>query len=144
MEVKELIELEEQHYRDGNWESLGKLYTEDTEFTSADGSVIRGRDAVIAYARREAEAFTDNALTQELVAVDGDTAVVLWSWSGTHSKDLVAPSGQKLPATGTRVSIDAVSICTISDGRISSARRYHDRLGMMLALGIVRLPGGGA
>ena len=121
MEVKGLIELEEQHYRDGNWESLGKLYTEDTEFTSADGSVIRGRDAVIAYARREAEAFTDNALTQELVAVDGDTAVVLWSWS-----------------------IDAVSICTISDGRISSARRYHDRLGMMLALGIVRLPGGGA
>lgn len=143
MEPRELIRLEEQCYRDHDWEQLGQLYTEDVEFTSADGSVIRGRDAVVDYTRREADAFTDSSFRQELVAVDGNVAVVTWAWSGTHSEDLVAPSGQRLAATGKRISLDAVSVCTISEGRISSARRYHDRLGMMLALGVVQLAGGG-
>jgi steroid delta-isomerase-like uncharacterized protein len=137
MQAQTLIQLEEKLYREGDWDAIGDVYTEDVEFTSPDGSVIRGRDQVADYFRREAEAFSDTTFSQELIAADGDLAVVTWSWSGTHSKDLTAPSGQTLSATGNRISMDAVSICRIRDGRIASMRRYYDRLDMMMALGVI-------
>lgn len=137
MDPRAVVELEDKCYRDGDYAGMAELYAEDAEFTTPDGGVLRGRDEIIDYTRREAEAFSDNEYTATIVAVDGPTVVVEWSWEGTHQHDLRLPSGTTLPATNRRLKVDAVAIARVESGRFVRVRRYHDRLSVMTQLGLL-------
>lgn len=137
MQPKDVVELEAKLYEDGDFDAVADLYSEDMEFVLADGSVLRGREEVVDYLKREEGAFSDASLTWKILAVDGPTVVQAWTWSAKHTGDLTLPSGQALPASDREVTIEAVNVVRIEDGRVKYARRCDDRLGVLAQLGLV-------
>jgi steroid delta-isomerase-like uncharacterized protein len=136
VDIRQLIDLEDQLWHTGSWNDAPSVYGADVEFTNAGGDTIRGRDAVVAYFRRENDALPSTT-TQRTLAVDGPIAVVAWTMTGEHNQDLVLPSGTTLPATRRPFSVDGVTVIHVADERIASMRRYHDRLGVLTQLGLV-------
>ena len=136
MEIRRLIELEDELWQTGNWDQADLVYADDVEFTNAGGDTLRGRDVVVDYFQREHQALPSST-TQQIVAIDGPVAVVGWTMTGQHTKDLTLPSGDTIPATGKPFSVDGVTVIATERDRITSMRRYHDRLGVLVQLGVV-------
>lgn len=85
-----------------DWRAFADLFTEDTQLTRPDGSLMQGREAVYqAYAARSAERLTQHVLSNhEVTWVDAHQAhsrCLVLLWSGKRSDP--APS-QGRPADG--------------------------------------------
>ena len=132
-----VVEWDGKLYVENDFDALADLYAEDMEMVLADGSVLRSREEVMDYLKREEGAFSDASFDWEIVAVDGPTVVQAWTWSAKHTGDLTLPSGQALPASDREVTIEAVNVVRIEDGRVKYTRRYYDRLGVLAQLGLV-------
>src|SRR5690242_10469479 len=63
---------------------------------------------------------------------DGDTVIVRWTGTGTHTRDLAG-----IAPTGKSVSVAAVMIFRIADGKIAETWDVWDTLGMMQQIGVV-------
>lgn len=137
MMPREVVELDAKLYEKRDFDAVADLYAEDMEFVAADGSVLRGRGRVLDYLKREDAAFSDAKLEWQIVAVDGPTVVQTWTWSAGPTGDPALPSGQTLPASDREVTVEAVNVTRIEDGRYTYSRRHYDRLGVLAQLGLV-------
>jgi steroid delta-isomerase-like uncharacterized protein len=136
VDITQLVEWEDRLWQTGKWDDAAAVYADEVVFINAGGDMMRGRDAVVEYFRREQEALPSTT-QQETVAVDGSVAVVAWTMTGQHTKDLLLPSGTTIPATGRSFSVDGLTVIEVADDRIVSMRRYHDRLGVLTQLGLM-------
>jgi predicted ester cyclase len=65
----------------------------------------------------------------------GDRVVARWVGSGTHRGELMG-----LSPTGRQVSVDAISIFRVADGKITEEWTVWDALGLMQQVGAVPAP----
>jgi len=62
----------------------------------------------------------------------GDRVVVRWTGTGTHVGEV-----NGIPPTGKEISVDAISIHRMADGRIAETWEVWDTLGFLQQLGVV-------
>lgn len=82
-----------------------------------------------------AEAFPDQHFVVEDVVAEGDRVVARTSFNGTHQGEM-----QGIPATGKPVSVPAITIFRLENGKIAEGWLVSDNLGMMQQLGVIPAP----
>ena len=81
------------------------------------------------------QAFPDmRAEVQDMVA-SGDRVAVRSTFSGTHQGESLG-----VPATGKQVSVGALDIVRVVDGRATDHWGIFDAMGMMMQLGVIPTP----
>ena len=73
--------------------------------------------------------------TIEEMTSAGDRVIVRWTGSGRHVGDLMG-----VPPTDRPISVDAISIMRIADGRIAEEWTVWDALGLLQQIGAVPVP----
>jgi steroid delta-isomerase-like uncharacterized protein len=99
----------------------------------ADGP--QDREAFLQHLRGFLVPFSDIHFEAEEQVAEGDKVVTRATWSATHTGDF-----QGLPATGNEVSIGAILIERVQDGKIVEHRGLFDTLSLMQQLGAVPAP----
>jgi steroid delta-isomerase-like uncharacterized protein len=74
----------------------------------------------------------DGRWTIEDLFSAGDRVVVRWTGSGTHVGEV-----NGIPPTGKAISVDAISIHRMADGKIAETWEVWDTLGFLQQLGVV-------
>jgi steroid delta-isomerase-like uncharacterized protein len=89
-------------------------------------SVADGADAVIDQARRWKQAFPDTRATVTRAHGDPDAGIVALevTWDGTHTSTLEKGDGRQLPASNRPMTLRAVSVMEVRDGRIAVNTAY--------------------
>ena len=122
--------LENWNRRD--WRAYRELLDEQYTYTGGDGQTQRGPEAGIAVGQMFATAFPDGRIDLRQIHTAGDTAIVEFTGSGTHSGDLMG-----IAPTGRRISIPVITVLTVRGGKIASEREYMDMAHMMRQLGVM-------
>jgi steroid delta-isomerase-like uncharacterized protein len=86
--------------------------------------------------RRLHDAFPDLHMTVREVLADGDLVAYRAELSGTHRGALLG-----IPPTGRSFRVQHMHMLRVRDGRASEHWATRDDLGMLVQLGVVRLPG---
>jgi steroid delta-isomerase-like uncharacterized protein len=98
---------------------------------------IQGVAAIKAQVTEYRAAFPDLRFAVLDILVSGDRACVRWTATGTHKAPLMG-----IPATGQTHSVDGVSVCRITNGKLVEQWPVWDTLKFAQNLGIVPpLPG---
>jgi steroid delta-isomerase-like uncharacterized protein len=98
----------------------------DPQIMTADGpqGVV---DAVSVY-----QTGVDGHWTLHEVMSSGDRVIVRWSGSGTHVGEV-----NGIPPTGKALTVDAISIHRLEDGKIAETWEVWDTLGFLQQIGVV-------
>jgi steroid delta-isomerase-like uncharacterized protein len=70
----------------------------------------------------------------EIIATD-DRVVTRWTGTGVHQTELMG-----VPATGRRISVEAISVMRVQDGKIAEHWCAWDTLGLLQQIGAVPAP----
>ena len=74
-------------------------------------------------------------VVHEVLAAENDKVVVRWTGTGTHNGNLAG-----IPPTGKIVSVDAISLFTCKNGKITEMIDLWDALSMMQQLSLAPQP----
>ncbi len=85
------------------------------------GARLEGRDAIAGQVEAYCTAVPDCALDVRARLDNGTTAIVEWTFSGTHTGDIPG-----LAATGRDVSLPGISVYHLRDGLLTEERVYWD------------------
>jgi steroid delta-isomerase-like uncharacterized protein len=140
-ELKAQKELEEQNksvvqrYWNGKWnerraEILDELQTQDVVYHGTS-EIMKGieeyRQAYSGYL----SAFQDTRIEVEELIAEGDLVMSRAVLHGIHNGELGG-----IPPTGKEISISAITVFRIVDGKIAEEWEIIDQLGMMMQLGM--------
>ena len=81
------------------------------------------------------DAFPDSRIVLDDIIVEGDKAVVRYTATGTHTGTL-----QGIPPTNKKITLWAIEIDRIAEGKFVEAWTKTDTLGLMQQLGVVPMP----
>jgi len=115
-----------------DWKAYRELLDDQYTYTGGDGETQRGPEAGMAVGQMFATAFADGRIDLRQIHTAGDTAIVEFTGSGTHSGDLMG-----IAPTGRRISIPVITVLTVRGGKIVSEREYMDMAHMMRQLGVM-------
>lgn len=115
-----------------NVDVVDELTTEDMLNHAAPPDKQRGRQSLKDVVRMFEGAFPDFRYEVEDTVAEGDKVAVRDVFTGTHEGDFMG-----IPATGNRVTMEAIHIFRFEDGRIAEHWVARDDLGMMRQLGVV-------
>ncbi len=115
-----------------DWKAYRELLDDQYTYTGGDGETQRGPEAGMAVGQMFATAFPDGRIDLRQIHTAGDTAIVEFTGSGTHSGDLMG-----IAPTGRHISIPVITVLTVRGGRIVSEREYMDMAHMMRQLGVM-------
>ena len=79
-------------------------------------------------------AFSDTQSNLDEIIVDGDTALIRWTWTANHTG---ASPSLEIPPTGKRVSFAGISVYHFRGQKIFEQWEYGDLLGFLRQLGVV-------
>jgi hypothetical protein len=117
---------------------IDELYAPNCVLHAASGQDVRGLENVKKHISEFYDAFPGNHMTIDDLIVEGDKAVVRYTFTGTHKGEY-----RGIPSTNKNVTIWAIEIHRIVGGkRVESWSRY-DTLGVMQQLGLIPTPGKG-
>jgi len=85
------------------------------------------------------DAFGDSRFPIDAVVSEGDVVAVQHRLVGTHTGDF-----QGTAATGRTVTVPAVAVFRLRDGRITEVSLHADILGLLMQIGAIPAPGGSA
>jgi predicted ester cyclase len=85
-----------------------------------------------AFARAFYAGFPDIHHVLDEVVATGDGAAVRFTLLGTHTADFMG-----IPPTGRSISVPAIALLTIRDGRVAHLRAIFDRFGLMQQIGVI-------
>ena len=71
-----------------------------------------------------------------VLAGENDTVTVRWTGQGTHDGNLAG-----IPPTGKHISVEALTLFQLRDGKIVEMWDCWDALGLMQQVGVVPTPG---
>jgi steroid delta-isomerase-like uncharacterized protein len=80
-------------------------------------------------------AFPGGKLIIEDMIVEGDKVVARITYRGTHTGDLMG-----IPPTGKQVTVSAMTIDQLANGKIVETWRLFDQMGLMQQLGVIPAP----
>jgi len=124
--------------RDAAWKArdasaLAALHDTAGVVVSPTGGVLEGRTEIERVYQLYFSAFPDITVEAEPPLIDGDRAVQILRFSGTHAGEFFG-----LAATGRRVEVTMASVLTLVDGRIVEERRIYDFTGVLVQVGVLR------
>lgn len=134
--LQELWEASLVEFNSGQIERVAERYADDAVWVTP-GETLTGPAAVLARLRHDLTAFPDGRINTLNCAEAGDTLVAEYEFVGTHTGPWTMPDGSQRPATGAQVTIRAVSVHTIVDGKVMEHRMYADRLPIALQLNLL-------
>jgi predicted ester cyclase len=107
-------------------------------FHDPSGRDIRGLKDCKKYTSQFFDAFPDAHATLDDVIVEGDKAVIRYTFTGTHKGELMG-----IPATNKKVKLSVIEIDRFAGGKIVEIWERFDTVGFMQQLGAVPTPGKG-
>ena len=122
------------HAYDG--EALGRLCTEDVEFTDPAIGTVHGRGPVADWVRTCARAFPDYRFEEPeapYISPEQPKAICPWRMTGTNTGPLDPPG---FAPTGRSIVVDGVDHWWFRDGLVARYRADYDSLGLMRQLGL--------
>jgi steroid delta-isomerase-like uncharacterized protein len=122
----------EELWNERNVEVVDELVTEDFLNHAAPPDRQRGRQGLKDVVRMFEGAFPDFRYEVEDVISEGEKVAVRDVFRGTHQGDFMG-----IPATGNRVTMEAIHIYHFREGRLAEHWVARDDLGMMQQLGAV-------
>ncbi len=135
--AKEVVQRAWHAYAQHDLDAVLEAYAEDAVLTVPGAPPAEGRAAIRQTWGSFLTAFPDDSPKIERIVGEGDTVVIEFSSSGTHSGPLALPSGETLPATGRTVEISGISITDVRNGRIRRETFYWDGLSFLTQLGLI-------
>ena len=113
--------------------ALAATHAENGTVASPMGGVLEGRAEIERIYRLWMSAFTDIAVQQDDVLIDGDRVVTLSRLSGTHTGEFfgLAPGGR-------RVEVQVALVMTVANGLVVEERRIYDFTGVLVQVGVIR------
>jgi steroid delta-isomerase-like uncharacterized protein len=121
----------------GDVEGYGRCYLQDAVMQGPlFPEPYRGRQAIEEGEAALYEAFSDVALEVRSVLGAGDRVAAEVVLNATNDGPLDLGMGEPLPATGRRVSLPAVWLFELADGRIAEERDYFDTALLLQQLGL--------
>lgn len=122
----------------GDWTAFEAGLAPDAVYEEVTtGRRTEGAKANTELAKGWKSAFPDVTGTRDASYVSGDTVIFEITWSGTQSGPLPLPNGSVLPPSGKPVTIKAVMVSKIKDGKLAHQRHYLDMLAMLTQLGVI-------
>lgn len=120
-------------WNDGNFDRIEEMVSDDfvIHFPRA-GEEIKGPENVKQYCANLRNAFPDIHFTIIDQIAEDNKVVTHWSATGTHKGEF-----KGIPATGKKVTFNAMDIDKISDGKFTECWTNVDELGVMQQLGVV-------
>ena len=119
----------------GNTDAIDELIDPGVVDHAAPPGFPTGREGAKQFAAMMRSAFPDLHLTIEDMIAEGDKVVMRSTWSGTHEGEFMG-----IPATGRQVTVSAIDITRVADGRMVEHWEQFDALGLMQQLGVVPPP----
>ena len=119
-------------------EIAGEIFTDDHESHDPQVPSGRGPEAMAETVKPYQEALNGHWGIEEVIST-GDRVVVRWTGSGKHEGEL-----NGIPPTGRDVSVKAISVHEMRDGKIAATHTVWDTLGMLRQLGVVEGPAAAA
>jgi steroid delta-isomerase-like uncharacterized protein len=115
--------------------ALDELFATDFVAHTARGEDIHGLENFKQGMSEVYDAFPDFHGTLEDIVVEGDKVVMRHTWGSTNKGEYMGR-----PPTNKKVTVRALSIDRVVDGKIVESWIMTDRLGMMQQLGAVPTP----
>lgn len=113
--------------------TLASLHDPQGIVASPTGGVLEGREEIERVYRLWFSAFPDMTAQTEAPVVDGDRAVEVLRFSGTHAGEFFG-----LPPTGRHVDVTVACVLTLADDRILEERRIYDFTGLLVQVGVLK------
>ena len=115
-----------------DWKAYSDALDDQYTYTGGDGQVQSGPEAGIAVGQMFANAFPDGRIDVRNIHTAGDTVIVEFTGSGTHTGDLMG-----IAPTRRQINIPVCDVITTRGGKIVSEREYMDMAHMMRQLGVL-------
>lgn len=123
----------EEIWNKSNFDKLKELVSDDFVIHfPRPGEEIQGPDNVKQFYMDFRKAFPDLHFTIIDLIAEGNKVVTYWSATGTHKGDF-----RGIPATGKSVTIKAMDIDKLADGKFVECWTNVDELGLMHQLGAI-------
>lgn len=124
--------------RDAAWRShdaaaLAADHSRDGIVLSPTGGVLEGREQIERIYRLWFNAFPDLIYEITEVVIEGNTAVLIATITGTHAGDFFG-----LPATGRHVQVGSAFIYKLHECEIAHERRILDFTGVLVQVGVLK------
>jgi steroid delta-isomerase-like uncharacterized protein len=133
---KELIRRAvEQIYNGANYSTLDQFVADDFVVHVSKDEKVYGREGVEQFYTELRRAFPDLFFTIQDQIAEGDRVVTSWKAEGTHSGAF-----KGIPPTGKRVTLSAVDIDKIVNGKVVECWTKMDELGLLNQLGAIPPP----
>jgi len=108
-------------------DTLTADHAEDGLVHSVIAGTVNGRLSIREVYSRWFLAFPDLAFRHDLVVIDGDVAIVMWTLSGTHRAMFLG-----LAPTGRRMRFSGVFVYVFAGGWIQTEHRFVDLAGVVV------------
>jgi predicted ester cyclase len=113
--------------------TLASLHDTSGVVVSPTGGVLEGPAEIERVYRVWFSAFPDITAQTDEPLIDGDRAVQILRFSGTHAGEFFG-----LPATGRHVELTVASVLSLADNRIIEERRIYDFTGLLVQVGVLK------
>jgi steroid delta-isomerase-like uncharacterized protein len=134
-----LVKMNDDAWHKGDLDAAYEIYSDDVVFQRVPFPPVVGKEANKKLDEGMLAAFTETRLTINEMVVEGDAAVLRWTWEAVHSG--TSPS-LGIPATGKHISMTGCSIYHFKGGKIVEQWEYSDMLGLLQQVGVIPPLGG--
>jgi predicted ester cyclase len=132
-EVQALLVRRDTAWNAHDVSTLASLHDEHGVVVSPTGGVLEGRAEIERVYRLMFSAFPDVTTHADTSLIDGDRAVQVFRFSGTHAGEFFG-----LAATGRRVEVTMACVLTVADHLIVEERRIYDFTGLLVQVGVLK------
>lgn len=115
-------------------QAAADCYALDAVVESPTAGLLKGRSAIRKVEGAWFAAFPDLSVSIDDLIVDGNRAVVVAKFHGTHAERFLG-----MEPTGKQFEFPFVFIHTIEDGQITHERRFYDFSGFLIRVGILKV-----
>jgi steroid delta-isomerase-like uncharacterized protein len=129
-----LVKMNDDAWHTRDLDAAYAIYADDVVFQRVPFPRVVGKEANMQADAGTLAAFSDVRSTIDELIVEGDAAVIRWTWEGTHSGTSLSLG---LPATGKRVRFVGCSVYHFREGKIVEQWEYGDVLGLLQQLGVI-------
>ncbi|MFJ3333691.1 ester cyclase [Streptomyces sp. NPDC086766] len=130
-----------QAWNNRDYDSIaGSVAPDCTLIDEGSGRTLQGPEGFTQLAKALFEAMPDGKFTLDHLTAQGDTVVIEYTGSGTQTGDLKLNVGT-VPATGRPVTVHAVDVYEVKNGKVQEARAYLDSGSIMAQLGLTERMG---
>jgi steroid delta-isomerase-like uncharacterized protein len=122
----------EEVWNGGDLALIDEIFARDFVNHTPSPGQLAGREGLKQFIASLRSASPDVHFTIDDVIAEGDRVVTRWTARGTHHGDLMGA-----PPTGKRITVSAIAIDRIVNGRIVEHWAVRDDLGLVQQLGLI-------